>query len=64
MKLSLEDMSLTPVAQGLTFPAGVAVSARGTVYVANNGVCPSTVTAPIPMTPCTAPGEIVRLHGR
>jgi hypothetical protein len=38
MKLSLKDMSLTPVAQGLTFPAGVAVSARGTVDVANNGV--------------------------
>jgi hypothetical protein len=64
VKLSLRDMSLTPVAEGLTFPTGVAVSAHGAVYVANNGVCPSTVAAPIPMTPCTAPGEIVRLHGR
>ena len=61
MKLSLKDMSLWPVAQGLSFPTGVAVSKRGAVYVANNGVCPSTQTTPIPDT-CTGPGEIVKLH--
>jgi hypothetical protein len=63
MKLSLKDMSLWPVAQGLSFPTGVAVSSHGKVYVANNGVCPSTQTTPIANT-CTGPGEIVMLHSR
>ena len=36
MKLSLKDMSPWPVAQGLSFPTGVAVSPRGKVDVADN----------------------------
>ena len=62
MKLSLNDMSLTQVGEGLNFPTGVAVAKDGTVYVANNGVCPSWLTLPEP--PCSGSGEVDRLHSR
>jgi hypothetical protein len=63
MRLTLSDLTLEPVAEGLSFPAGVAVAKDGSVYVANNGVCPSTLTGPVPGL-CSGSGEIVRLHNR
>lgn len=58
VKLSLRTNRLSIVAQGLNYPTGVAISPRGQVYVANNGVCPAF---PFPDPPCPGTGQIVRL---
>lgn len=63
LKLSLDTMTLTQIATGLSFPSGVAIGRDGAVYVANNGVCPAYLTGPIPGL-CGGSGEIVRLHSR